>query len=84
MTTYSKETLSLNKPRIPDKEYSASQRMVYHQLIEDLAKKGLQQIGVSLDFDDAIQGATRERLADVMHNLQVIRRKNKAIKEHYL
>ena len=80
----SKVTLTLKTPRIPDKEYSASQRVIYHQLIEDLAKEGLQKIGVSLDFDDSIQGATRERLADVMHNLQVIRRKNKAIKDHYL
>jgi hypothetical protein len=80
----SKVTLTLKTPRIPDKEYSASQRVIYHQLIEDLAKEGLQKIGVSLDFDDAIQGATRDRLADVMHNLQVIRRKNKAIKDHYL
>jgi hypothetical protein len=80
----SKVTLTLKTPRIPDKEYSASQRVIYHQLIEDLAKEGLQKIGVSLDFDDEIQGATRDRLADVMHNLQVIRRKNKAIKDHYL
>ena len=80
----SKVTLTLKTPRIPDKEYSASKRVIYHQLIEDLAKEGLQKIGVSLDFDDAIQGSTREQLADVMHNLQVIRRKNKAIKDHYL
>jgi hypothetical protein len=78
----SKETLTRKKPRIPEAEYNASQRVINHQLIEDLAKKGLQDIGVTLDFDESIQDATRQRLADVMHYLQVIRRKNKAIREH--
>ena len=80
----SKETLTLKTPRIPEKEYADRQRAINHKTIEDLAKQCLQDVGVSLDFDDSIQGATRERLADVMHNLQVIRRKNKAIKDHYL
>ena len=78
----SKVTLTLNKPRIPAKEYGDQQREINHQIIEELAKKSLQEIGVSLDFDDAIQGATRERLAHVMHNLVVIRHKNKVNKEH--
>jgi sulfatase maturation enzyme AslB (radical SAM superfamily) len=78
----SKETLTLKKPRIPEAEYSAAQRVINHQLIEDMAKKGLQDIGVTIDFDESIQDATRQRLADVMHYLQVIRRKNKAIREH--
>ena len=78
----SKEILSLNKPRIPEKEYGDKLRSINHQLIDELAKKGLQDIGVTLDFDESIQGATKKRLADVMHYFQVIRRKNKAIKEH--
>ena len=78
----SKETLTLKTPRIPSKEYGEKQRAINHQLIEDLAKQCLQDVGVSLDFDDSIQGATRERLAHVMHNLVVIRHKNKVNKEH--
>jgi archaellum biogenesis ATPase FlaH len=78
----SKETLTLNKPRIPAKEYGNQQRAINYQIIEELAKKCLQDIGVSLDFDESIQGATRERLAHVMHNLVVIRHKNKMNKEH--
>jgi hypothetical protein len=78
----SKETLTLKTPRIPSKEYGEQQRAINHQLIEDLAKKSLQDIGVSLDFDDSICDATRERLAHVMHNLVVIRHKNKVNKEH--
>jgi hypothetical protein len=78
----SKETLTLKTPRIPSKEYGEQQRAINHQLIEDLAKKSLQDIGVSLDFDDSICEATRERLAHVMHNLVVIRHKNKVNREH--
>jgi len=78
----SKETLTLKTPRIPSKEYGEQQRAINHQLIEDLAKKSLQDIGVSLDFDDTICEATRERLAHVMHNLVVIRHKNKVNREH--
>jgi archaellum biogenesis ATPase FlaH len=78
----SKVTLTLNKPRIPAKEYGNQQRAINYQIIEELAKKCLQDIGVSLDFDESIQGATRERLAHVMHNLVVIRHKNKMNKEH--
>jgi hypothetical protein len=79
-----KETLTLKKPRLSDAEYSAIQRAVNHQLIEDSAKKSLQDIGVIIDFDESICDATRQRLAGVMHNLAIIRRKNKAIREHYL
>jgi archaellum biogenesis ATPase FlaH len=78
----SKETLTLKTPRIPAKEYGNQQRAINYQIIEELAKKCLQDIGVSLDFDESIQGATRERLAHVMHNLVVIRHKNKMNKEH--
>jgi hypothetical protein len=78
----SKVTLTLNKPRIPEKEYADKQRAINHQIIEELAKKCLQDIGVSLDFDDSICDATRDRLSHVMHNLVVIRHKNKMNKEH--
>jgi hypothetical protein len=78
----SKVTLTLKTPRIPSKEYGDQQRAINHQLIEDLAKKCLQEIGVTLDFDDSIKEATRERLAHVMHNLVVIRHKNKVNREH--
>ena len=80
----SRETLTLKAPRIPDKEYSDMQRPINHQLIEDCAKKSLQALGVTIDFDETLCPATKERIAHVMHNLQVIRRKNTAIREHYL
>ena len=78
----SKVTLTLKTLRIPSKEYGEQQRAINHQLIEDLAKKSLQEIGVTLDFDDSIKEATRERLAHVMHNLVIIRHKNKMNREH--
>lgn len=78
----SKETLTLKTPRISEKEYADRQRAINHKTIEDLAKQCLQDVGVTLDFDDSIKEATRERLAHVMHNLVVIRHKNKVNKEH--
>jgi len=76
------EKLTQNRKYIHAKDDGASHKEHSHLVLDKLVRMSMDNIGLILDFDAVnLKPASEKRLRDTMHNLLVIRHKNRMLKE---